>query len=207
MDQIVTDFDQSGFPSLSMFSEVPSPAVYAYGPVSWSPGYTTNPPTPCQVGTAGGGTCTTPGDFDLIVETSIGGVVSWIRYELDGTTLYRAVVPKVAGVDPLAATSASGTLVPFIVNVMNNPPADQLAEIMATYPSHVSGREDPCLSFSSPVIQQRELLRARGCRSRLIHQNSRCGHYPDRENDATQPANSEMEAGGAEWQRTPFESG
>ena len=149
VDQIVTDFDQSGFPSLSMFSEVPSPAVYAYGPVSWSPGYTTNPPTPCQVGTAGGGTCTTPGDFDLIVETSIGGVVSWIRYELDGTTLYRAVVPKVAGVDPLAATSASGTLVPFIVNVMNNPPADQLAEIMATYPAMFpGGRPVPIFQFT-----------------------------------------------------------
>jgi prepilin-type N-terminal cleavage/methylation domain-containing protein len=140
VDQIVTDFDQAGYPSLSMFSEVPAANFYAYGPVAWSPGYTNNPPTPCQVGTAGGGTCMpSPGDFDLIVETGLGGSVNWIRYQLVGTTLYRSVVPKTPGVDPTVATSAPAVMVPFIVNVVNNPPAGQLAELIATYPSMYPG--------------------------------------------------------------------
>ena len=71
----------------------------------------------------------TPGDFDLIVETNLGNGagVSWIRYQLIGTTLFRAVVPKTAGADPVAATSAAGVMVPFLTNVMNNPSAAQLA--------------------------------------------------------------------------------
>jgi prepilin-type N-terminal cleavage/methylation domain-containing protein len=149
VDQIVTDFDQAGYPSLSMFSEVPPANLYAYGPVAWSPGYTTNPPTPCQVGTALGGTCVTPGDFDLIVETTSGGVVSWIRYQLLNTTLYRSVVPKVPGMDPAVATSAPGVMVPFIVNVMNSPPADQFAELIATYPTmYPGGQPVPIFQFT-----------------------------------------------------------
>ena len=139
VDQIVSDFDQAGYPSLSMFSEVPAANFYAYGPVAWAPGYTNNPPTPCQVGAAGGGTCGTPSDFDLIVETSSAGVVNWIRYQLVGTTLFRAVVPKTAGADPAAATSVATAMVPFIVNVMNFPPPNQLAELMATYPTMYPG--------------------------------------------------------------------
>jgi prepilin-type N-terminal cleavage/methylation domain-containing protein len=136
VDQIVTDFDQAGDPSLSMFSEVPTATPYAYGPVAWWPGYTNNPPTPCRVGT----TCTSPGDFDLIVETATGGgTVNWIRYQLLGTTLYRSVVPKTVGVDPTVATSSPAAMVPFIVNVMNNPPGGQLAELIATYPTVYPG--------------------------------------------------------------------
>lgn len=140
VDQIVRDFNQSGYPSLAMFSVVPpNSATYAYGPAAWGPGYTASPPAPCLIGTAGGGTCTSPGDFDLIVETSQGNGVNWIRYQLTGTTLYRAVVPKASGVDPLAATSAPGAMVPFVVNVVNNPPPDQLAELMLTYPTMFPG--------------------------------------------------------------------
>lgn len=142
VDQIVRDFNQSGYPSLAMYSMVPAnSATYTYGPVAWGPGYTASPPSPCQIGTAGGGTCTSPGDFDLIVETSQGNGVNWIRYQLIGTTLYRAVVPKAAGVDPLAATSAAGAMVPFVVNVVNNPPPDQLAEFMLTYPTMYPGEQ------------------------------------------------------------------
>lgn len=152
VDQIVSDFDQSGFPSLGMFSEVPSAANYTYGPVAWSPGYTTNPPTACQVGTGGGGTCTTPGDFDLIVETSSSGVVNWIRYQLIGTTLFRSMVPKTAGVDPLAGTSAPATMVPFIVNVANKPAPADLAELMATYPTmYPGGQPVPIFQFTCDV--------------------------------------------------------
>ena len=153
VDQIVTDFDQAGYPSLSMFSEAPAATLYAYGPVAWWPGYTNNPPTPCTVGT----TCTSPGDFDLIVETATGGTVSWIRYQLVGTTLYRSVVPKAVGVDPTVATSSPAAMVPFIVNVMNNPPADQLAELIASYPTvYPAGNPVPifqyaCDSAAGPV--------------------------------------------------------
>ena len=151
VDQIVSDFDQAGYPSLSMFSEVPAvTSRYAFGPVAWWPGYTNNPPTPCQVGTAGGGTCNpSPGDFDMIVETTSGGTVMWIRYQLIGTTLYRSVVPKTQGVDPTAATSTPNVMVPFIVNVMNNPPGGQLDELIATYPSvYPSGQPVPIFQFS-----------------------------------------------------------
>jgi prepilin-type N-terminal cleavage/methylation domain-containing protein len=149
VDQIVSDFDQAGYPSLSMFSEVPAANFYAYGPVAWAPGYTNHPPTPCQVGTGGGGTCGTPGDFDLIVEASSAGAVNWIRYQLVGTTLFRSVVPKTPGADPAAATSVATAMVPFIVNVMNSPPPAQLAELIAAYPTmYPAGQPVPIFQFS-----------------------------------------------------------
>jgi prepilin-type N-terminal cleavage/methylation domain-containing protein len=145
MDQIVTDFDQAGYPSLSMFSEVPTTTPYAFGPVAWSPGYTNTPPAPCQLGT----TCISPGDFDLIVETTTAGVVSWIRYQLVGTTLYRSAVPKTPGVDPTLVTATPAVMVPFIVNVMNNPPGGQLAELIATYPTvYPGGQPVPIFQYT-----------------------------------------------------------
>jgi prepilin-type N-terminal cleavage/methylation domain-containing protein len=137
IDQIARDFNVSGYPSQSMFSTLPADSTkYAASPVAWSPNY---PVSSCFVGTAGGGTCATPGDFDLIVETDLGNGVSWIRYQLNGTTLFRAVVPKAAGTDPVVATSAAGTMVPFLTNVMNSPPAAQQAQILANYPSMFPG--------------------------------------------------------------------
>jgi len=134
MDQIVRDVNASGYPSLNLYPSVPTdPSTYAVGPLAWSPNY--YPSTGCQIGTGGGGTCTSPGDYDLIVETRLGTDtnVSWVHYYLSGTTLYRAVAPKSSG-DPLAVLSASGSAVPFLVNVMNNAPS-QLAAIVATYPT------------------------------------------------------------------------
>jgi len=117
IDQIVRDFNVSGYPSQSMFSKLPADSTqYAQSPVAWSPNY---PGVPCSVG-AGSGPCTTPGDFDLILETDLGNGVSWIRYQLNGTTLSRAVVPKTAGASPDAATSAAGVMVPFLTNVVNS---------------------------------------------------------------------------------------
>jgi hypothetical protein len=137
IDQIVRDFNVSGYPSQSIFSKLPSDTTqYAQSPVAWSPIY---PSAPCFVGTAGGGTCATPGDFDLIVETDLGNGVSWIRYQLIGPTLYRSVVPKTAGGDPAGATSVAGAMVPFLTNVMNSPSPAQLAQITATYPSMYPG--------------------------------------------------------------------
>ncbi len=133
VDQIARDVNDSGYPSLGMFSYIPTTATaYVSSPVAWSPSY---PTSSCLVGTGGGGTCLTPGDFDLILETTVNGTVSWIRYQLPAgsTTLYRAVVPKTGG-DPWGPTSAPGVMVPFLTNVMNND-TGQLTQIMATYPS------------------------------------------------------------------------
>jgi prepilin-type N-terminal cleavage/methylation domain-containing protein len=135
VDQIVRDFDVSGYPAVSLFSSVPpDSSKYAISPVAWEPNYGTNA---CQIGA----TCTTPGDFDLIIETDLGTGVSWVRYQLIGTTLYRTVVPKTAGADPVASTPLS-TMVPFLTNVMNNAqvaqPA-QFAEIVAAYPAMFPG--------------------------------------------------------------------
>ena len=139
VDQIVRDFNVSGYPAQSLFSALPPDASqYVVSPVAWNPNYAVSP---CFIGTGGGGTCVTPGDFDLIVETNLGNGagVSWIRYQLTGTTLFRAVVPKTAGGDPVAATSAAGVMVPFLTNVMNNPSAAQQAQIVASYPGMFPG--------------------------------------------------------------------
>jgi len=139
IDQIVRDFNVSGYPARSLFSTLPpDSSLYVLSPVAWNPNYAVSP---CFVGTAGGGTCATPGDFDLIVETDLGNGagVSWVRYQLIGTTLFRALVPKTSGTDPAAATSAAGVMVPFLTNVMNNPSAAQLAQIVASYPGMFPG--------------------------------------------------------------------
>ncbi len=132
IDQIVRDINVSGYPSAGMFSKATSPASYAVSPFAWDPGYTSN--TVCQVGL----TCNpTPGDFDLIVETDFGNGngVSWIRYQLIGTTLYRTVVTKTAGADPVAATAPTALMTPFVENVMNNVPDPLLGQIKAQYPA------------------------------------------------------------------------
>jgi len=135
VDQIARDVDDSGYPSLNLFSYVPTTSsAYVYSPVAWSPSY---PTSSCLVGTAGGGTCSTPGDYDLILETTVNGTVSWIRYQLQGTTLFRAVVAKIDG-DPSGPTSAPGVMAPFLTNVMNNA-TGQLGQISATYPSMFPG--------------------------------------------------------------------
>lgn len=143
IDQIVRDVDVAGYPSLNLFSKPASSTSYALSPAAWDPGYLSN--TDCQIGT----TCTpTPGDFDLIVETDLGNGVSWIRYQLVGTTLFRGVIPKTAGTDPVAATSASGVMVPLVVNVMNNAAGAQLAQITAQNPSMFSGGPQPVFQYS-----------------------------------------------------------
>jgi prepilin-type N-terminal cleavage/methylation domain-containing protein len=146
MDQIVRDVNISGYPAPSMVSSLANTASYAAGPFAWNPGYVSS--TDCQIGA----TCTTPSDFDLIVETDLGNGVSWIRYKLggtDGTTLYRGVVQKTAGADPVTATSAPDAMTPFLANVMNNAPASLLAQITAQYPSMFRvGRPQPIFQYT-----------------------------------------------------------
>jgi prepilin-type N-terminal cleavage/methylation domain-containing protein len=143
IDQIVRDINISGYPSAGMFSNTTFPANFTLSPFAWGPGYASN--TNCQLGL----TCNpTPGEFDLIVETDFGSGVSWIRYQLIGTTLFRAVVPKTAGGDPVAATSAAGVMTPFVENVMNNVTDPLLSEITAQYPGMFRGGPVPLFQYT-----------------------------------------------------------
>ena len=153
MDQITRDFNVSGYPPVGIYSVLPTrPWRYALGPVAWSPNYSAT--TDCQIGAS----CTTPNDYDLIIETRLstdplaGPVhVSWIWYHLDTTTntLMRAVVRKDYG-DPLAVLQSSGEAMPLLTHVMNNPadPA-QLAEIKAQNPNmYPSGGAQPIFQYT-----------------------------------------------------------
>jgi prepilin-type N-terminal cleavage/methylation domain-containing protein len=152
IDQIVRDINVSGYPSAGMFSNTASPSMFAISPFAWAPGY---PNYGCQLGVIGSlPACTpTPGSFDLIVETNFGttdlpGGVNWIRYQLQGTTLYRAVVPKTSGTDPATATSSASVLTPFVENVMNNVADPVLSEITAQYPNMFQGGPVPIFKFT-----------------------------------------------------------
>jgi prepilin-type N-terminal cleavage/methylation domain-containing protein len=131
LDQMVRDINDAGYPPLNQYSSTPpDPTIYAISPIAWSPNY---PATTCSIDI----TCITPGDFDIILETKVTpqdptAKVKWVRYQLQGTTLYRAIVDKVSGGDPDSATSSE--LVPYVQNVMNNASAAQIAQFRAVYP-------------------------------------------------------------------------
>src|SRR5882762_8783042 len=61
LDQIVRDINDAGYPPVNHFSVLPLASSYAQSPIAWSPSY---PATPCTIG----GTCTTPGGYDIIFE-------------------------------------------------------------------------------------------------------------------------------------------
>jgi prepilin-type N-terminal cleavage/methylation domain-containing protein len=140
VDQIVRDVSISGYPPANQFGETPAPFQYAQTPVAWWPGYVSGAAgAPCTIG----GNCSTPADFDLIIETNIdplqdqvNGVedVEWVRYQLPAgsTTLFRGVAQKTTGGNPDTATQQ--VLVPFVQNVMNNASAAQIALLKANYP-------------------------------------------------------------------------
>lgn len=155
IDQIIRDINIAGYPAPSMFSNPSSAAAYAISPFAWEPGY--NPAslsTACQVGS----TCTSPGAFDLIIETNFGNpnvtppqppIVSWIRYSLNGTTLLRGVAPKTAAGDPLAAIPLP-SMTPFVENVVNNAPTVSptlTAQITAQHPNMFGGGSTPVPIF------------------------------------------------------------
>jgi type II secretory pathway pseudopilin PulG len=158
LDQIVRDVNDSGYPPQNHFSVAPAAAAYAASPIAWSPNYA--PATPCQIGTAGGGTCASPGDFDLIVEGDVDGTgVQWIRYQLQGTTLFRGAIPKgPAGTDPVTATA--GAMLPYVLNVMNNATPAQIAQFQAAFPAMFpGGTPQPLFQFmcdtaNGPVLCQ-----------------------------------------------------
>lgn len=144
LDQMVRDINDAGFPPptyLNYPNSIPNNYL-AITPFAWSANANKAYPNPvgCQIGTAGGGTCTgvtdsVPGDFDIIIEanptynpTDPLSQVQWIRYQLQGTTLFRGTVPKAsgAGSDPDTAFAGQNALVPFVQNVVNNSPGLQV---------------------------------------------------------------------------------
>ena len=144
LDQMVRDINDAGYPPPSFVNADPTKVTTA--PFGWSPNYTI--PAPCQIGTAGGGTCFTPTDFDIIIETEPNPPdpncsVEWIRYQLppDGTTLMRGVACKLAGAEPGVQTSLPGVLIPFVQNVVNNSPTLQIGQFQldAAYPALFPG--------------------------------------------------------------------
>jgi prepilin-type N-terminal cleavage/methylation domain-containing protein len=141
LDQMVRDINDAGYPPPTFFSAA-SPLQSASSPFGWSPGYPSL--LRCQIGIGGGGTCLTPGDFDLIIETNPNpqdatSQVQWIRYSLSGTTLMRGVVNKVVFHDPYMDTNVAGVLVPFVQNVVNNVCPPQIPNCQTAYPGIFPG--------------------------------------------------------------------
>jgi prepilin-type N-terminal cleavage/methylation domain-containing protein len=141
LDQIVRDVDDAGYPPRNQFSVLPSIASYAAAPFAGSPN------AACVIGT-----CASPGDFDLIVETDIdpqnNNGVEWVRYQLPAgsTTLLRGAVTKTNG-DPVTTTAAA--MSPYVVNVMNNASGAQIAAIRAAYPTMFpAGAPVPIFSYT-----------------------------------------------------------
>ena len=147
LDQIVRDANDSGYPPQNHFAVLPAANLYAISPIGWQPGYLAA--APCLIGTAGGGTCATPSDFDVIFEgdNNDGAGVRWTRYQLVGTTLFRGAVNKAVGTDPVAATNAAGVMLPYVTNVMNNPGAVRIGQFQAAYPGMFPG------GVAQPIFQ------------------------------------------------------
>lgn len=154
LDEIIRDVNGSGYPPKNSFSfnlGPPPENDYASTPVAWAPGYVSN--TPCVIDSGTGVICTTPGDFDLIIERDVDpwrhDGVEWTRYQLQGTLLTRAQTYKVSGGDPDATTSPA--FVPYVQNVMNNASPTQIAQFKAIYPQMFPGGNPvPIFSYICP---------------------------------------------------------
>jgi prepilin-type N-terminal cleavage/methylation domain-containing protein len=153
LDEIVRDVNGSGYPAQNQYASnpnLPDPNFFAITPVAWSPGYNTNPPTPCQIGAGAGVICTTPGDFDLIVERDVdywrANGVEWTRYQLEGNILSRSQTSKGSTSDP--ATTTAPVFVPYVQNVMNNASPTQITQFQAAYPNMFpAGNPVPVFSY------------------------------------------------------------
>jgi len=147
LDDIVRDVSNAGYPPVSFFSAIPADTTrYAAAPFAWSPGYTAG--ASCAIGA----TCTLPAAFDLIIETDLSPPganpsVSWVRYQLQGTTLYRSVIQKAAGVDPAQYVADNAPPVPYVENVVNNPSPGQLARLQALYPGMFANGPVPIFTY------------------------------------------------------------
>ncbi len=141
MDQITRDVHSAGYPPANSFQPgigAANPQLVAV-PFAWPQG-SGYPGAPCLVN----GGCPInggPAINDLIIEGNIdpenGTSVEWVRYQLNRTTLMRAVATKVAGGDPETTTRA--LLTAYVDNVMNNTSAAEMAQIQQFYPTMFPG--------------------------------------------------------------------
>ena len=164
IDQLTRDIHQAGFPPANSYAAAAPAAVTATRvavPFAWSTG-TGYPAVKCTMG-AGGSCAPVPGNFDIIVEenpdpTAPLATVNWIRYQLPAGshTLLRAVVPKAAGVDPVAATAVGagpGSLTPYLDGVMNNATAAEIAGIKLHYPAMFPGNAQvPIFTYTCDTV-------------------------------------------------------
>lgn len=135
VDIMIRDIHRAGYPSPSLYMATPSDPSMAPAALQsrFAVGFVGLPAQACQIAF----TCTTPGGFDLVLETNPDAnsaaykeQVQWVEYRLvrpagSATgTLMRSMVPKAPGSDPLA----SAQLEPMIENVLNDPtnPADAI---------------------------------------------------------------------------------
>jgi prepilin-type N-terminal cleavage/methylation domain-containing protein len=173
MDQIARDVHTAGYPPANSFSASvandPSKQNLLALPFAWSTnaGY---PTSPCTIA----GNCdSVPGDFDLILEADLGNGVQWIRYELVGTTLMRAVAKKRPGHNPVSDTDDA--ILPYLENVMNGASSAQMAQIRASYPAMFPGGNPvPVFTYTddsgAPAAQTQKIRRVNIC---LIVQSPR----------------------------------
>ena len=164
LEEMVRDVNGSGFPPQSMYSNItPSLAnMFAITPVAWSPNYPNNP---CQIGTAGGGTCATPGDFDMIIERDVDpwrhDGVEWTRYQLANNILSRAQSLKTTSGDPASITAPF--FVTYVQNVMNNASPAQIAQFQTVYPNMFPGGNPvPIFSYTCYTPYGPQLCTAAG---------------------------------------------
>ena len=144
LDQIVRDVNDAGYPPANQFQfgpQTPPVTMYAASGFAW-PNYSSS----CFVGA-----CATPSRTDLIVETQLPQQcpsgssfgVSWIRYQLVGTTLLRGVTCKTTG-DPATDSTANGAMVPYVQNVVNMTTAPNAPVPVFTYTCGSASTAQPC---------------------------------------------------------------
>ncbi len=125
VSQITADIHGAGFPYPYLFASTsadPSAAPASLQSL-FSVGFVGLPSQSCAIGS----TCTLPTGFDLLLETNPDPLsatgVQWIEYRLvrpvgsPTGTLNRSAIQKAPGTDPIATAK----LVPFVVNVLNDP--------------------------------------------------------------------------------------
>lgn len=183
VDQIAREIRLAGYPPPYSYTNTPADPLMAPADLQrrFAIGFVGLPTQNCQVGA----TCILPTGWDLVIEGDVDPEreltpgppidpteqVEWIRYVLvpdaggQTSTLMRAVVPKVAGADPVAATVPF--LSPFVEGILNQPgvAGDEIFRFVC----------DPLVAFCSPqnIIEVQIVVRARPMRRDMQTQQVR----------------------------------
>lgn len=174
VEQITREVRLAGYPAPYSYTNTPADPTTAPPDLQrrFSMGFAGRPTQSCIIGF----NCTLPTGWNLVMEADVDPErevlpgppvdpteqVEWIRYTLvldpggQTSTLMRAVVPKVAGADPLAATAPF--LSPFVEGVLNQPglPGDEIFRYVC----------DPAVAVCSPqnITEVQIVIRARPMR-------------------------------------------